>query len=158
MRGFSLHSGLGNKLSHATNSPDFWLSILPWLCFILLFFLLFWGWVQGGSHTPGMQKFLGLGLNLQQCQIFNPLHHKGTSFPFFLFKTLSRVPLVVQQVRDPPLLQLWGMQLQPLPQLGFSSWPGNFHMLGVWPKEKKRKKPSVKNNPDSFCNPSLTQC
>ena len=37
-------------------------------------------------------------------------------------------PAVVQQVKDPALLQLWGrLQLQ----LGCDPWPGNFHMLLV---------------------------
>ena len=31
---------------------------------------------------------------------------------------------MVQQVRDPAL-----------PQLGFDPWPGNFHLLWVWPKK-----------------------
>ena len=44
--------------------------------------------------------------------------------------------LAVQQVKDPMLL---------LQQLGLcygfgSIWPGNFHMLQVWPKKKKKKK------------------
>ena len=40
------------------------------------------------------------------------------------------VPDVVQQVEDLALLQLWcRLQLG----LEFTSWPGNFHMLGVWP-------------------------
>ena len=42
---------------------------------------------------------------------------------------------MVQQVKDPALLQLWNrLQLQ----LGFSAWPGNFHRLQVWQKEEKK--------------------
>ena len=42
----------------------------------------------------------------------------------------------VQWVKDWALLQLWcGLKLQ----LGFDSWPGNFHTLQKWPKKKERK-------------------
>ena len=40
---------------------------------------------------------------------------------------------MVHRVKDPVLPQL---QLQ----LGFDTWPRNFHILWVWPKNKKKKK------------------
>ena len=46
-------------------------------------------------------------------------------------------PGLVQWVKDLVLLQLWRRsQLG----LGFDPWPGNFHMLQVWPGKKKKKK------------------
>ena len=42
-------------------------------------------------------------------------------------ETLIGVPAVVQQVKDPVLPQL---------QLGFNSWPGNFHRPWAWPKKE----------------------
>ena len=45
-------------------------------------------------------------------------------------------PILVQWVKNPTLLQLWcRLQLW----LGFNPWPGNFHVLWVWPKKKKKK-------------------
>ena len=44
---------------------------------------------------------------------------------------------LVQWVEDLALLQLWcRLQLH----LGFDPWPGNFHVLWVRPKKKKKKK------------------
>ena len=37
---------------------------------------------------------------------------------------------MAQQVKDPGLSLLWH---------GFDTWPGNFHMPQVWPKELKNK-------------------
>ena len=36
---------------------------------------------------------------------------------------------------DPVLSLQW---LGPLLQHGFDSWPGNFYMLWIWPKKKKK--------------------
>lgn len=44
---------------------------------------------------------------------------------------------MVHRVKDPVLPQL---QLQ----LGFDTWPRNFHILWVWPKNKKQKKVKIK--------------
>ena len=45
------------------------------------------------------------------------------------------VPCVVQQVKDPVLLQLWcRLQLW----LGSNPWPRNFSMPRVWLKKKKK--------------------
>ena len=44
------------------------------------------------------------------------------------------VPAVSQWVKDLALLQLWCRSKL---QLKFSPWPGNFHILKVWPKKKK---------------------
>ena len=47
------------------------------------------------------------------------------------------VPTVAQWVKDPALPQVWPRsQLQ----LRFETWPRNFHMPWVHPKEKKKKK------------------
>lgn len=47
-----------------------------------------------------------------------------------------RVPNVAQRVKDPALLQLWHRsQLQ----LGFHTWPRNFHMPCMWPKKRKKE-------------------
>ena len=50
-------------------------------------------------------------------------------------ENLSRSSLVVQQVKDQvlSLQRLWS-----LPWRGFDPWPGNFHMLQAWPKERVR--------------------
>ena len=46
------------------------------------------------------------------------------------------IPTLVQWVKDLALLQLWHrLHLQ----LGFDPLPGNFYMLWVQPKKKKRK-------------------
>ena len=47
---------------------------------------------------------------------------------------------MVQWVKDPALLQL---QCRSQLWLGFSPWPGNFHMLWMQPKKKKIKIKSV---------------
>lgn len=55
---------------------------------------------------------------------------------FSLHNAFSGVPAVVQQIKEPVLLQLWcGSQLY----LGSDPWPRNFHMLPVQLKKKKKK-------------------
>jgi len=55
---------------------------------------------------------------------------------------MSVVSLVVQQVKDPALPQLWSrLQLR----LGFDPWPGNFHMLWAWPKQRNTQNTSEQN-------------
>ena len=46
------------------------------------------------------------------------------------------VPTVAQWFKGPVSLQLW---FKSQAQLKFSTWPGNFHMLPVWPKNKNKK-------------------
>ena len=48
----------------------------------------------------------------------------------------DRTSLVVQCVKDPALSLLW---LRSLLWREFDPWPGNFHMLQIWPKKKKRR-------------------
>ena len=45
-------------------------------------------------------------------------------------------------VKDSVLSLLW---------LRFDPWPGNFHMLKVWPKKKKKKKKQKKKEKDNKC-------
>ena len=53
--------------------------------------------------------------------------HSGLRIPSFLYGGTGLIPSPAQWVKDLVLLQLW---------LEFDPWPGNFHMLQVWPKEK----------------------
>ena len=55
----------------------------------------------------------------------------------------DRTSLVVQCVKDPALSLLW---LRSLLWREFDPWPGNFHMLQIWPKKKKGE------TKDIFCN------
>ena len=56
------------------------------------------------------------------------------------------VPVVAQWVKDMVLPQLWCWSKL---QLRFSPWPGNFHMLWVQPKKKKKEKTHPSSpNPD----------
>ena len=49
---------------------------------------------------------------------------------------------LVQWGKDPALPQPWCS----LPMwLRFSLWPGNFHMLWMWPKKQKKKKKKFKS-------------
>ena len=48
--------------------------------------------------------------------------------PACLYGGTGLIPGPVQWLKDLALLQLW---------LRFSLWPGNFHLLWVWPKKKK---------------------
>ena len=58
------------------------------------------------------------------------------------------VPTVVQWVKDLVLLQLWHrLQLQ----LEFDPWPGNFHMLQVWPKKIWLPDVSLQMSPELWC-------
>ena len=52
-------------------------------------------------------------------------------------KSLMKSSFMMQQIKN-PVLSLY--QLGPLLWHGFSPCPGNFHMLRVWPKKKKKKK------------------
>ena len=48
---------------------------------------------------------------------------------------MGLIPGPMQCVKDPAVPLLWHRsQLQ----LGFSPWPGNFHMLQTWPKKEKK--------------------
>lgn len=83
----------------------------------------FWG--QGEKSERGKLKGIGW------C-VSHPNHMAG-------FGTLwleseieqTRNSLMAQQVKDLAFSLLWN---------GFNLWPGNFHMLWAWPKEKKKKK------------------
>ena len=44
------------------------------------------------------------------------------------------VPGLLRQIKDLALLQQWR---KPQMQLGFDPWPGNFHILWIWPKMEK---------------------
>ena len=59
-------------------------------------------------------------------------------------------PRLALWVKDVALLQLWcTSQLH----LGFDPWPGNVHMLWVWPKNKTNKqKPPKQKNPNLVVN------
>ena len=73
------------------------------------------------------------------------------------------VPAVVYQVKDTALLQLWCRSTL---RLGFSPWPGNFHVLWVWLKKKKNRSShpgAVETNPTrnhevAGLIPGLAQC
>ena len=59
--------------------------------------------------------------------------------------------LVVQQVKDLALLQLWQ---RPQPQCKFDPWLKNFHMLWACPPhpQKKKKKKKTKNHQTKRCS------
>ena len=54
-----------------------------------------------------------------------------------LYKKVLRSSLVVEGVED---LALSLQQLRSLLWRGFDPWPGNFHMLQLWPKKKTHLK------------------
>ena len=54
-----------------------------------------------------------------------------------LYKKVLRSSLVVEGVED---LALSLQQLRSLLWRGFDPWPGNIHMLQLWPKKKKHLK------------------
>ena len=51
---------------------------------------------------------------------------------YILNKRSAGSSLAAQEVKDLAGLQLW---YRPQVQWGFNSWPGNFHMLWMWPKK-----------------------
>ena len=69
---------------------------------------------------------------------------------FKRIRVIFGVTAVVQWVKAPVLPQLWcWSQLQ----LGFDSWPGNFHMPWVQQKRKKKKKKKKKKRAFKICKP-----
>ena len=55
---------------------------------------------------------------------------------------------MAQWVKDLALSLLW---LWLLLWLGFDPWPGNFHMLQVWPKNKRQKQKQKSITHPCFC-------
>ena len=61
----------------------------------------------------------------------------NTEFYSLALRYSCRSCLVVQWLKDPTALSL--QPLGWLPRLRFDPWPGNFHMLRAWPKQKTNK-------------------